>query len=277
MPLGREIVAVGSRQVTVESDKAELNMDRGGALSILKSRSKSQRRVTIMGGLSFLIPRLAVRGAVGQREANEPPKKDLMGYLSRDLDRVREKRDALAFKREAIASDVTTLTTQIAELETRIAKEKDRRERERVAGEIEGIKKRLKDTATTFTLAIAGFCEAAEAAATLVPEARELNSFLLSVTAGVDITIDSLSRELQRQMEAVSEGRAALDLQRPVGDAPQPSKNDEGIGSAPPCESSVGDAPQLDQVSVSEGSRPRSARLAADLQLLGAKQKSSPL
>jgi len=214
----------------------------------------------MMGGLSFLISKLAVRGAAGQCGANERSKKDLMGNLSRDLDRVRDKRDVLAFKRDAIASDVTTLTTQIAELETRIAQEKDRRERERVAGEIEGIKKRFEDTATAFRLAIAGFCDATEAAATLVPEARELNSFLLSVTTEVDIAIDSLSRELQRQTEAVSEGHAALDLPRSVNDAPPPSKNDEGIGSTQQCESSVGDAPRLDQVLIGEGFRRRSAR-----------------
>ena len=249
MPLGREIVAVVRRQVTVESNraqvKADVKVDRGAAISPLESKSKSQRRMTIMGGLSFPIPMLALRGAAGQRGANESSRNDLLGNLSRDLDRLREKRDALAFKREAIASDVTTLTTQIAELETRIAKEKDRRERERVAREIKGIKKRLNDTATAFTLAIAGFCEATEAAATLVPEAREFNSFLLSVTAGVDITIDSLSRELQRQLESVSEGRASADLSQSVDDAPQPSKNDEGIGPAQQCESPVGDAPAV--------------------------------
>ena len=87
-----------------------------------------------MGGLRFLISRLAVRDAAGQRGANKVSKKDLMGNLSRDLDRARDERDALAFKRDAIASNVTTLTTQIAELETRIAEENDRRERERVAG-----------------------------------------------------------------------------------------------------------------------------------------------
>jgi chromosome segregation ATPase len=195
-----------------------------------------------MGGLSFLISRLAVGGAAGQRGANESSKKDLMGNLSRDLDRVRDKRDALASKRDAIASNVTTLTTQIAELETRIAEEEDRRERERIAGEIEGNKNRFEDTAAAFALAIARFCDATEAAATLVPEARELNSFLLSVTTEVDIAIVSLSRELQRQTEAVSGDHAALDLPRSVNEAPRPSKNDEGIDSAQQCEYSVGDA-----------------------------------
>ena len=35
-------------------------------------------------------------------------KKALMDNLSRDLDRARGKRNALAFKRDALASDVTT-------------------------------------------------------------------------------------------------------------------------------------------------------------------------
>jgi chromosome segregation ATPase len=195
-----------------------------------------------MGSLNFLISRLAVRGAAGQRGANECSKEDLMGDLSRDLDRVRDERDALVLKRDAIASNVKTLTTQIAALETRIAEEKDRRERERVAGELEGIKKRFEDTAAAFALAIAKFCDATEAAATLVPEARELNSFLLSVTTEVDIAIVPLSRELQRQTGALTEGHAALDLPRSANEAPQPSKNSGGIGSAQQCEYSVGDA-----------------------------------
>jgi hypothetical protein len=89
--------------------------------------------------------------------------------------------------------------------------EKKRRERARVGGEIEGIKKRLKDTATAFAPGIAGLCDATVAAAAVVPEARELNSFLLSVATEVDIVIDPCC-ELQRQTEAVRAGHAALDL-----------------------------------------------------------------
>ena len=125
-----------------------------------------------------------------------------MDNLSRDLDRARGKRNAVAFKRDALASDVTTLSAHIAELEARLSEEKDRRERERIGGEIEGIKKRLKDTATAFAPVIAGLCDATEAAAAVAPEARELNSFLLSVATEVDIVIDYLLRELQRQTEA---------------------------------------------------------------------------
>jgi chromosome segregation ATPase len=154
-------------------------------------------------------------------------KKALMDNLSRDLDRARGKRNALAFKRDALASDVTTLTAQIAELEARLSEEKDRRERERIGGEIEGIKKRLKETATAFAPVIAGLCDATEAAAAVIPEARELNSFLLSVATEVDIVIDSLLRELQRQTEALRTGNTALDLPQSVIEAPElPKKND---------------------------------------------------
>jgi outer membrane murein-binding lipoprotein Lpp len=156
-------------------------------------------------------------------------KKALMGNLSRALDRARDRRNALAFKRDALASDVTTLTAQIAELEARLSAEKDRRERERVGAEIERIKKRLKDTATAFAPAIAGLCDATEAAKAIVPEARELNSFLISAAAEVDLVIDSLLRELQRQTEAVSAGHAALGLPQSVIEAPEPPKNNDGL------------------------------------------------
>ena len=156
-------------------------------------------------------------------------KKALMDNLSRDLDRARDKRNALEFKRDALASDVTTLTAQIAELEARLSEEKDRRERERIGGEIEGIKKRLKDTATAFAPIIAELCDATEAAAAVVPEARELNSFLLSVATEVDMVIDALLRELQRQAEAVRPGHAALDLPQSLNAAPEPPKNNDRL------------------------------------------------
>ncbi|MGB9326256.1 MAG: hypothetical protein WCB47_10355, partial [Pseudolabrys sp.] len=63
-----------------------------------------------------------------------------MDNLSRDLDRARGKRN------DALASDVTTLSAQVAELEARLSEEKDRRDCERVVGEIEGMKKQLKET-----------------------------------------------------------------------------------------------------------------------------------
>src|SRR5258708_29219346 len=106
-------------------------------------------------------------------------KDDLVDNLSRDLDRARGRRDALA-------SEVTTLTAQIAEMEARLSNEKTRRERDRVLGEIEAIKEQLKQATSAFTPVIGKLCEAIEKAAAVVPEARELNSFLLSVATEVD-------------------------------------------------------------------------------------------
>jgi outer membrane murein-binding lipoprotein Lpp len=130
---------------------------------------------------------------------------DLVSNLSRDLDRARGKRDALA-------SDVTTLTAQIAEIEARLSEEKNRRECDRVLRDIEAIKKRIKQTAGAVAPVIGELCEATEMAAAVVPEARELNSFLLSVAIEVDTLIDPLLRELDRRADAVRVGHAALDL-----------------------------------------------------------------
>ena len=132
-------------------------------------------------------------------------KDDLVDNLSRDLDRARERRNALA-------SEVTTLTAQIAEIEARLFEEKTRRERDRVLGEIEAIKKRIKQATGAFAPVIGKLCKAIEMAATVVPEARELNSFLLSVATEVDVVIDPLLRELDRRADAVRVGHAALDL-----------------------------------------------------------------
>ena len=132
-------------------------------------------------------------------------KNDSVDNLSRDLDRARGKRDALA-------SDVTTLTAQIAEIEARLSEEKNRRECDRVVGQIEAIKKRIKQTASAFSPVIHELCEATEIAAAVVPEARELNSLLISVATEVDAVIDPLLRELDRRADAVRVGHAALDL-----------------------------------------------------------------
>src|SRR5258708_38466978 len=101
-------------------------------------------------------------------------KNDLMHNLSRNLDHARGKRDALA-------SEVTTLTAQIDEIEARLSEEKNRRERDRVLGEIEAIKKRIKQTASALAPLIAKLCEATERAAAGVPGARTRDNFLLSV------------------------------------------------------------------------------------------------
>ena len=121
---------------------------------------------------------------------------DLVDNLSRSLDRARGKRDALS-------SDVTTLTAHIAEIETRLSEEKNRRERDRALDQIEAIKRRIKQSANAFTPLIGELCEATEMAASVVPEARELNSFLLSIAAEVDTLIDPLLRELERRADAV--------------------------------------------------------------------------
>jgi outer membrane murein-binding lipoprotein Lpp len=121
---------------------------------------------------------------------------DLVDNLSRSLDRARGKRDALS-------SDVTTLTAHIAEIETRLSEEKNRRERDRALDQIEAIKKRIKQSANAFTPVIGELCEATEMAASVVPEARELNSFLLSIATEVDTVIDPLLRELERRADAV--------------------------------------------------------------------------
>jgi septal ring factor EnvC (AmiA/AmiB activator) len=156
-------------------------------------------------------------------------KKAFMDDLGRHLDRARDKRNALVTKRDALASDVTTLNAQIAELEARLTEEKDRRERGRVLNEIEGIKKRLKDAAAAFAPSIVGLCSATEAAGAVVPEARELNSFLLSVATEVDIVIDSLLRELQRQTEAMCAGHAAVGTPQLLNTAPEPAKNNDRL------------------------------------------------
>jgi hypothetical protein len=155
--------------------------------------------------LSFVCQAGGSRCGCSTRSKKMLGKNDLVDNLSRDLDRARGKRDALA-------SDVTTLTAQIAEIEARLSEEKNRRERDRVIGQIEAIKKRIKQTASAFSPVIRELCEATEIAAAVVPEARELNSFLISVATEVDVVIDPLLRELDRRADAVRVGHAALDL-----------------------------------------------------------------
>jgi hypothetical protein len=123
-------------------------------------------------------------------------KTDLVHDLSRNLDRARGRRDALA-------SDVTTLTSAIADIEARLSAEKSRRERDRALGDIEAIKKRVRRAASAFAPLVRELCEATEMAAAIVPEAREVNSFLSSVAAEVDTVIDPLLCELDRCMDEV--------------------------------------------------------------------------
>jgi hypothetical protein len=146
-------------------------------------------------------------------------KDDSVENLSRDLDRARGRRDALA-------SEVTTLTAQIAEMEARHSDEKNRRERDRALGEIEAIKKRIKHATSEFGPVIGKLCEVIERAAAVVPEARELNSFLLSVAAEVDSLVDPLLRELDQRADAVRVGQAAQGLPYSSNGAPvEPPRN----------------------------------------------------
>ena len=151
---------------------------------------------------------------------------DLVDNLSRDLDRARGKRDALA-------SDVTTLTAQIAEIEARLSEEKQRRERNLVLGEIEAIKKRIIQTASAFAPVVSQLCEATEMAAVVVPEARELNNFLSSVATQVESIVEPLLRELDQRADAVQVGHAALDLPCLANGAPSElpkDSNDRVLG-----------------------------------------------
>ena len=130
---------------------------------------------------------------------------DLVDNLGRDLHRARGRRDALA-------SEVTTLTAQIAEMEVRLSEEKVRRERDRVLGELEAIQKRIKQATSEFAPVIEKLCDALETVAAIVPEARELHSFLLSVATEVDSAVDPLLRGLDQRAAAVRVNNAALDL-----------------------------------------------------------------
>jgi hypothetical protein len=146
-------------------------------------------------------------------------KDDSVENLSRDLDRARGRRGALV-------SEVTTLTAQIAEMEARLSEEKTRRERDRALGEIEAIKKRIKHATSEFGPVIGKLCEAIERAAAVLPEARELNSFLLSVAAEVDSVVDPLLRELDQRADAVRVGHAAPDLPCSANGTPiEPPRN----------------------------------------------------
>ena len=140
-------------------------------------------------------------------------KDDLVDNLSRDLDRARGRRDALA-------SEATTLTAQIAEIEARLSEEKNRRVRDRVLGEIEAIKTRIKQAAGAFAPVVDGLSRAIEQATAVVPEARELNSFLVSVATEIDSVLDPLLRELDQRADAVRAGHAAPDLPSSAREAP---------------------------------------------------------
>ncbi len=145
-------------------------------------------------------------------------KNDVVDNLSRDLNRLRHRRDALT-------SDVTTLTAEIAELEVRLSEEKDQRERQRVASEIERIKNQLTDTAGRFGPVIAELRDATAAAAVIAPEGHELHGLLLAIAAEVDTAIARLLVELDQRVQEVCAGHAARDLPLSNIGVPQPPEN----------------------------------------------------
>jgi hypothetical protein len=134
-------------------------------------------------------------------------KTELVDSLSRDLAHARNKRDTFAAR-------VTTLTAQIAELEARLSAENERLERERAALEIVAIKKRVENRSLEFAPVIARFRDATEAAAAIVPEARELNESLDVIATEVVNAIDGLLVELDRRIEAARAGKAVPELQQ---------------------------------------------------------------
>ena len=149
-------------------------------------------------------------------------KNDLVDNLSRDLDRARDKRDALA-------SHVTTLTTQITELEARLSAENDRRERERAVGEIELIKKQLTDHYLVFAPAIAGMCGATESARAIVPETHDLNNSLMIVATEVANAIDALLADLDRRIEALRAGHAAPQLSQSLSGSEELAQDNDRV------------------------------------------------
>ena len=132
-------------------------------------------------------------------------KSDLLDSLNRELARTRDKRDARA-------SEVTTLTAEIAVLEARISAENDRRERERVATEIDTVKTRMKVQYLALVPVITGMREATQIAATLVPEARELDEILVVIASEVGNAIDGVLADLDGRIEALGAGSAAPEL-----------------------------------------------------------------
>src|SRR5260370_32799528 len=136
-------------------------------MSAPATRPKSMPFSAALTFRSFARP--SVRVAAALRGAKKMlGKNDLVENLSRNLDRARGKRDALA-------SDVTTLTAQIAEIEARLSDEKNRRECDRVLCDVGLLKKRIKQTASAVAPVLGELCEATEMAAAVVPEAAALS------------------------------------------------------------------------------------------------------
>ncbi len=115
-------------------------------------------------------------------------KDDLVDNLSRDLDRARGRRDALAS--EATTPDGSDRRNGSPPC----GGEKTGGSVIAFSAEIEAIKTRIKQAASAFAPVIDGLCKAIEPAAAVVSEARELNSFLVSVATEIDSVIDPVAR-----------------------------------------------------------------------------------
>ena len=108
-------------------------------------------------------------------------------------------------------------------MEARLSAENDRRERERVEGEIEVLRKRLKDFYLMFAKAIVGMRDVSVAARAIVPEAPELSDLLMGFATEVANTVDNLFSDLDRRMEALRTPQ----LPRPLNGSPGlPQDND---------------------------------------------------
>lgn len=64
-----------------------------------------------------------------------------------------------------------------------------------------------------------------------MPEARDLNSFLVSVASEIDSVLDPLLRGLDQRADAVRLGQAALDLPSSATEAPPVESPKESIDS----------------------------------------------
>jgi len=83
---------------------------------------------------------------------------------------------------------------------------------ERAAGEIEGIKKRLREHHLALAPIVAELRNATEMAAAVVPETREFNDSLTMIAAEITKTIDCLVGELDRRIDALRPVQAASEL-----------------------------------------------------------------
>jgi len=153
-------------------------------------------------------------------------KSNLIDSLNRDLDRTRDRRDALA-------SEVTTLTAEIAVLEARISAENDRRERERAANEIDVVKKSVEAQYLSLVPVITAMRDATQAAAAIVPDARDLDDILTVISTEVGNAIDRLLGDLDGRIGVLRAGHAALEPLAPHNDSSASPQNNDRVLQLP--------------------------------------------